>query len=102
MSTGEQEEVVVVVVVVVVRGGGGCGLSLYPLTRAASFVRYYQCRVSPSLCLFFFLFACFFWGGEGVGAGCGCRGWWGERRQLNLPGVFTIHRRLHTSVNMRT
>ena len=66
LSTSEQEEVVVVVVVVVGGGGWGggvCGLPLYPLTRAASFVRYYQCRVSPSLCLFFFLFACFFLGG---------------------------------------
>ena len=74
LSTSEQEEVVVVVVV---GGGGGgvCGLPLYPLTRAASFVRYYQCRVSPSLCLFFFLFACFFGGGgQGRGAGAGAGG----------------------------
>ena len=85
LSTSEQEEVVVVV------GGRGavgvCGLPLYPLTRAASFVRYYQCRVSPSLCLFFFFVCLFFWGGGGRGV-CGCRGWLGERRQLNLPGVW--------------
>ena len=45
--------------------GGGWGASLSP-TRAASFVRYHQCRVSPSLCVcvvFFFL------GGGGVGEG---------------------------------
>ena len=57
-------------------GGGVCGLPLYPLTRAASFVRYYQCRVSPSLCLFFFLFACFFLGGgRGVVRVPGLVGW---------------------------
>lgn len=67
MSTGEQEEVVV-------GGGRVCGLPLYPLTRAPSFVRYYQCRVSPSLCLFFFCLLVFFGGGgqgRGVGAGAG-------------------------------
>ena len=86
MSTGEQEEVVVVVVVVVVRGGGGCELSLYPLTRAASFVRYYQCRVSPSLCLFFFLFACFFLGGGGRG---GVRG--------RVPGLVGWEKTIESS-----
>ena len=71
LSTSEQEEVVVVVVVGGGGGGGGvCGLPLYPLTRAASFVRYYQCRVSPSLCLFVFLGG----GGQGRGAGAGAGG----------------------------
>ena len=69
LSTSEQEEVVVVVV----GGGGGCGLPLYP-TCATSFVRYYRCRVSPSLCLCFFVCSLFFFlggGGGGVGAGAG-------------------------------
>ena len=103
MSTGEQEEVVVVVVVVVVRGGGGVvGYLSTPLhALQVSFATTSVASLPACVCLFFFV-CLFFWGGEGVGAGCGCRGWWGERRQLNLPGVFTIHRRLHTSVNMRT
>ena len=63
LSTGEQKGVVVMVV-----GGeggrlGGGGASLSP-TRATSFVRYHQCRVSPSLCVWFF----FFGGGGGRGA----------------------------------
>ena len=65
LSTGEQKGVVVMVV-----GGeggrlGGGGASLSP-TRATSFVRYHQCRVSPSLCVWFF-----FWGGGGGGLGSG-------------------------------
>ena len=63
--------------------GGFVGLPLYPLTRAASFVRYYQCRVSPSLCLFFFLFACFFFGGGGAGPGRGAGAGAGGVREDN-------------------
>ena len=69
-------------------GGGGCELSLYPLTRAASFVRYYQCRVSPSLCLFFFLFACFFFGGGGRG---------GVRVRVRVPGLVGWEKTIESS-----
>ena len=102
LSTSEQEEVVVVVVV----GGGGwgggvCGLPLYPLhALQVSFATTSVASLPACVCFFFCLLV--FFGGGGAGAWCGCRGWWGERRQLNLPGVFTIRRRLHTSVNMRT
>ena len=107
MSTGEQEEVVVVVVVVVVvRGGGGGGVgvtSLPPYTRCKFRSLLPVSRLSQLVFVFFLVCLFFFWGGgAGAGCGCRCRGWWGERRQLNLPGVFTIRRRLHTSVNVRT
>ena len=96
LSTSEQEEVVVVVV-----GGGGLWVASLPYMR----YKFRSLLPVSGLSQLVFVFFCllvvvvvFFWGG---GEG-GCRGWWGERRQLNLPGVFTIRRRLHTSVNMRT
>ena len=105
LSTSEQEEVVVVVVVV--GGGGGAGgfvgyLSTPLHALQVSFATTSVASLPACVCFFF---VCLFFlggGGAGAGCGCGCRGWWGERRQLNLPGVFTIRRRLHTSVNMRT
>ena len=102
LSTSEQEEVVVVVVVVVVGGGVvGCGLPLYPLhALQVSFATTGVGSLPACVCVFFVcLFFFVFWG---AGGGGGCRGWWGERKQLNLPGVFTIRRRLHTSVIVRT
>ena len=66
LSTSEQEEVVVVV--------GGLWVASLPPTCASSFVRYYRCRVSPSLCLCFFCLLVFFFvflGGGGVSAGVG-------------------------------
>ena len=106
MSTGEQEEVVVVVVVVVVvRGGGVVGYLSTPLHALQVSFATTSVASLPACVCFFSCLLVFFWGGgagAGCGCGCGCRGWWGERRQLNLPGVFTIRRRLHTSVNVRT
>ena len=68
LSTGEQKRVVVMVVGGEGGrlGGGGGGAALTP-TRATSFVRYHQCRVSPSLCVWFF----FLGGGGRLGSGRG-------------------------------
>ena len=87
---------------VVVGGGGVCGLPLYPLHALQ--VSFATTGVgSLPACVCFFVVVCLFFFGGGGGGGGVCRGWWGERRQLNLPGVFTtIRRRLHTSVIVRT
>lgn len=71
-------------------GGEVCGLPLYPpRTLQVSFATTSVASLPVCVCLF----VCFLRGRGGD--------WWGKRRQLNLPGVFTIRRRLHTSANMR-
>ena len=58
------------------RRGGGLWVASLPPTRATSFVRYYRCRVSPSLCLFFCCcLLVFFGGGGGWGGLPGLVGW---------------------------
>ena len=69
--------------------GGGGGLwvtSLPPYTRCKFRSLLPMSRLSQLVFVFFFCLLVFF-GGGGRGV-CGCRGWLGERRQLNLPGVW--------------